>query len=90
MALEKRMGHTQSGGPILDVFGQVVGIATIRGFPSSYEEGAVTPAISTAKINAFLQHNKVVIAGVNPGKTLTQNEIGTKVMPALIAIVGIR
>ncbi len=90
VSVEQRVSPGHTGGPVLDRFGQLIGISTFKGLPTGAADDNITPAISTAKVRAFLEKNKHLVTPAEPGKAVNAAEAAIKVKPAMVCIVGVR
>jgi S1-C subfamily serine protease len=84
---DAKVNPGNSGGPMLDRFGNVMGIVTMKSANSQFED-SYGMAISAGQIRKFLTKNKVnVTAGDAAGAALNAEEISAKVKPAAVCII---
>lgn len=84
---DAKVNPGNSGGPMLDRFGNVMGVVTMKSANSTFED-SYGLAISSGKVRKFLAKNNVA---VTPGELaatgLSAEEIAAKVKPATVCII---
>ena len=88
VVIDAKVNPGNSGGPLLDKYGRVIGIITMKtrggGFEDSYGL-----AISVAKIREFLEKNKVkVTTGENGAAVMSAEEVAAKMKPSTVCIIA--
>jgi S1-C subfamily serine protease len=84
---DAKVNPGNSGGPMLDRNGFVMGIVTMKSANSRFED-SYGMAISAGKVRKFLAKNTVTVTpGVAVGAGMTAEEIATKVKPATVCII---
>jgi S1-C subfamily serine protease len=84
---DAKVNPGNSGGPMLDKFGNVMGIVVMKSANSQFED-SFGMAISAGKVRKFLDKNKIVVtAGDVAGAALNAEEIAAKVKPAAVCII---
>jgi S1-C subfamily serine protease len=84
---DAKVNPGNSGGPMLDKFGNVMGIVTMKSANSQFED-SYGMAISAGKIRKFLEKNKVISTpGDVTGAALNAEEIAARVKPAAVCII---
>ncbi len=96
LLIDAKVNPGNSGGPLLDKYGQVVGIVTMKSLTSGLED-SYGMAISAGKIRQFLAANKVNLpsaatapatAGAGGNKVLSAEEIVAKVKAGTVCIIA--
>lgn len=88
IVVDAKVNPGNSGGPLLDKYGRVIGIVTLKTFASQIED-SYGLAIGTPHFAQFLVKNHVRILGSPAGATpLTAEEVVMKVKPATVCIVA--
>ena len=90
VVIDAKVNPGNSGGPLLDKYGRVIGIITMKtrggGFEDSYGL-----AIGTSRIREFLTKNKVKVSDGAAGATaLNAEEVAAKMKPATVCIISVR
>jgi len=86
--VDARVNPGNSGGPILDRFGNVMAIVSMKTVGSELED-SYGLGISAGMIRKFLDQNNVKLAaGPATGKSLTAEEIAAKAKPSTVCILG--
>jgi hypothetical protein len=84
---DAKVNPGNSGGPMLDRFGNVMGVVTMKSANSTFED-SYGLAISAGKVRKFLAKNNVAVtAGANGSAGLSAEEIAAKVKPATVCII---
>jgi S1-C subfamily serine protease len=84
---DAKVNPGNSGGPMLDRNGNVMGIVTMKSANSRFED-SYGMAISAGKIRKFLAKNTVTLTAADAATTaLSAEEIATKVKPATVCII---
>jgi S1-C subfamily serine protease len=85
--LAKSNNPGDGGGPMLDRFGNVMGVVTMKSANSKFED-SYGMAISSGKVRKFLEKNHVTVTGgEGAGAGLNAEEIAAKVKPAAVCIL---
>jgi S1-C subfamily serine protease len=86
--IDAKVNPGNSGGPILDRFGNVMAIVCMKSFSSQMEE-SYGIGISAGHIRAFLAKNHIIPPAVEPDTpSLSTEDIVTKVKPATVCILA--
>jgi S1-C subfamily serine protease len=86
--VDAKVNPGNSGGPILDKFGNVMGIVSMKSLASASED-SFGLGISAAQIKRFLDKNKVVIQLAPAGTTtLSTEDVVAKTQPATVCILS--
>jgi S1-C subfamily serine protease len=84
---DAKVNPGNSGGPMLDRFGNVMGVVTMKSANSTFED-SYGLAISAGKVRKFLAKNNVtVLPGELAAAGLSAEEIAAKVKPATVCII---
>jgi S1-C subfamily serine protease len=84
---DAKVNPGNSGGPMLDRHGNVMGVVTMKSANSTFED-SYGLAISAGKVRKFLAKNNIaVIAGELAATGLSAEEIAAKVKPATVCII---
>lgn len=84
---DAKVNPGNSGGPMLDKFGNVMGIVVMKSANSRFED-SFGMAISAGKVRKFLDKNKIAITpGDVTGAALNAEEIAAKIKPAAVCII---
>ncbi|MDP9172259.1 MAG: trypsin-like peptidase domain-containing protein [Planctomycetota bacterium] len=85
---DAKVNPGNSGGPILDKYGNVIAIVCMKSIATATED-SYGIGISAGHIREFLKKNKIVLvaAGANP-TAMDSEEIVTKVKPATVQIIA--
>ena len=88
LMIDAKVNPGNSGGPILDKYGNVMGIVSMKSLASASED-SFGLGISAAQIRKFLEKNKIVVhngaAGPMP---LSTEDIVAKTQPATVCILS--
>jgi S1-C subfamily serine protease len=88
--IDAKVNPGNSGGPLLDKHGQIIGIVTRKSFNSQMED-SYGIAISTGKIRLFLQKNSVSVTSETANASaLSAEEIVAKTKSATVCIIVTR
>jgi S1-C subfamily serine protease len=86
--IDAKVNPGNSGGPILDRYGNVMAIVSMKSMATTWED-SYGLGISAGNIRKFLAKNKVTMtAGPTIGMPLNAEEIAAKVKPATVCILG--
>src|SRR5208282_2449738 len=86
---DAKVNPGNSGGPIVDQFGNVMAIVSMKTVSESEKEDTYGIGISSGHIRAFLAKNKITVepAATEPSpKVLTTEEIVAQIKPATVCI----
>jgi S1-C subfamily serine protease len=84
---DAKVNPGNSGGPMLDRHGNVMGVVTMKSANSTYED-SYGLAISAGKVRKFLAKNNVTVTpGTLATTSLSAEEIAAKVKPAAVCII---
>jgi S1-C subfamily serine protease len=88
VVVDAKVNPGNSGGPILDRFGNVMAVVSMKSRTTSRED-SYGLGISSGNVRKFLEKNKVTMtAGPTTGMPLSAEEIAAKVKPATVCILG--
>jgi tetratricopeptide (TPR) repeat protein len=89
VVLDAKVNPGNSGGPILDRFGNVMAIVSMKTLASASED-TYGLGISAGQVRKFLAKNNVTLApaATANGQALSAEEIAAKVKPATVCILG--
>jgi len=86
--IDAKVNPGNSGGPILDRFGNVMAIISMKSLATATEE-SYGMGISAGRIRRFLAKNKVKVAsGADGTSGLSAQDIAAKVKPAAVCILA--
>lgn len=86
--VDAKVNPGNSGGPIVDRFGNVMAIVSMKTIGNEKED-SYGLGISAGMIRRFLVKNDVnLVAGVSTGAALSAEEIAAKVKPSTVCILG--
>jgi S1-C subfamily serine protease len=84
---DAKVNPGNSGGPMLDKYGNVMGVVTMKSANSTFED-SYGLAISAGKVRKFLAKNKITLTSGELAATgLSAEEIAAKVKPATVCII---
>lgn len=88
VVIDAKVNPGNSGGPLLDKYGRVIGIITMKTRAATFED-SYGLAIGSSKILEFLEKNKVTVKRGAPGSAaLTAEDVVAKVKPATVCIIA--
>jgi S1-C subfamily serine protease len=88
VVIDAKVNPGNSGGPLLDKYGRVIGIITMKTRAATFED-SYGLAIGSAKILEFLEKNKVTVGRGSAGAAaLTAEDVAAKVKPATVCIIA--
>jgi S1-C subfamily serine protease len=87
--IDAKVNPGNSGGPLVDKFGQVMGVVSMKSIGNGMED-SYGMAISAGHVRAFLKANKVTLAAADPGKPLGSEEVVAHAKPATVCIIAAR
>src|SRR5205807_2518203 len=88
IVVDAKVNPGNSGGPLLDKYGCVIGIITLKTRSGTFED-SYGLAISTPHITEFLQKNHVTMpTAAAPTTVLSAEEVVAKVKPATACILA--
>ncbi|QOV92154.1 trypsin-like peptidase domain-containing protein [Humisphaera borealis] len=86
--VDAKVNPGNSGGPILDRYGNVMAIVSMKTVASRLED-SYGLGISAGMVRRFLAKNSVTLKpGTTDGKTLSAEEIAAKAKPSTVCILG--
>lgn len=86
--IDAKVNPGNSGGPILDRYGNVMAIVSMKTVATNLED-SYGLGISAGMVRRFLAKNSVTLKpGSTDGKTLSAEEIAAKAKPATVCILG--
>jgi S1-C subfamily serine protease len=88
VVIDAKVNPGNSGGPLLDKYGRLIGIITMKTRTATFED-SYGLAIGVGKIREFLEKNKVTVANDPAGAAaLSAEEVVAKVKPATVCIIA--
>jgi S1-C subfamily serine protease len=90
IVVDAKVNPGNSGGPLLNDRGQVIGIVTMKS-RSTVTEDSYGLAISTARFSPFLQKNNITLSpSPDASQVLTAEQIATRLKPSTVCILSVR
>ncbi len=90
VVIDAKVNPGNSGGPILDKYGNVMAIVSMKSLSSTTED-SYGLGISAGHIRKFLEKNKITITpAASGGDTLSAEQVASKVKPATVCILSTR
>jgi serine protease Do len=84
---DAKVNPGNSGGPMLNRFGDVMGVVTMKSANSTFQD-SYGMAISAGKVRKFLAKNNVKVEpGAGTGAGLNAEEIAAQVKPATVCLI---
>lgn len=87
VVIDAKVNPGNSGGPILDKYGNVMAIVSMKSITTNWED-SYGLGISAGNIRKFLSKNKVAMTAGDTAAALSAEEIAAKVKPATVCILA--